>query len=94
MYARLATFQNDPANIDNAIATIRADVESGNVPPGLAGADVLLLVDRESGKLLGLTLFESEEAMRKGDDALNAMSGAAGRRGSVEFYEVPVQTLR
>jgi hypothetical protein len=37
-------------------------------------------------------LFESVEAMRRGDEALNAMP-AGGGRVSVEFYEVPVQTL-
>ena len=53
-----------------------------------------VLVDRESGKGLGVTLFESEEAMRRGDEALNAMNPGAGeRRVSVEFYEVPVQTI-
>ena len=49
---------------------------------------------RPRGKTLGITLFESEEAMRRGDEALNAMSPSGGeRRTSVEFYEVPVQTV-
>jgi len=60
--------------------------------PGLEGARMLMLVNRENGKSLGVMLFESEEAMRRGDDALNAMPGGGGRV-SVEFYEVPVQTL-
>ena len=93
MHARVATFQSDPANLDDGIARIRADVESGNVPPELAGAKVLVLVSRESGTVLGITLFENEEAMREGDKALNAMPGPAGQRSSVEFYEVPVQTV-
>jgi hypothetical protein len=55
---------------------------------------MLMLVNRETGKGLGVTLFENEEAMRRGDEALNAMSpGASERRTSVEFYEVPVQTV-
>ena len=55
---------------------------------------MLMLVNRETGKGLGVTLFESEEAMRRGDEALNAMSpGASESRTSVEFYEVPVQTV-
>jgi hypothetical protein len=94
MYARVATFEGDPASIDQAISMVRADVESGDVPPGLEGAKMLMLVDRESGKGIGITLFESEEAMRRGDEALNAMNPGAGeRRTSVEFFEVPVQTL-
>ena len=55
---------------------------------------MLMLVNRETGKGLGVTLFESEEAMRRGDEALNAMNpGGTERRTSVELYEVPVQTV-
>jgi hypothetical protein len=43
---------------------------------------------------VGVTLFETEEAMRRGDEALNAMNPqGTERRTSVEFFEVPVQTL-
>lgn len=94
MYARVATFESDPAKIDEAINLVRAEVNSGDTPPGLEGAKMLMLVNRESGKGLGVTLFESEEAMRRGDEALNSMSpGTSERRTSVEFYEVPVQTV-
>jgi hypothetical protein len=94
MYARVAAFQSDPAMVDDAIEMVRGRVESGETPPGLEGAKMLMLVDRASGKGLGVTLFESEEAMRRGDAALNAMStGGSERRLSVEFYEVPVQTV-
>jgi hypothetical protein len=94
MYARVATFESDPANVDNAINLVRTEVESGNTRAGLEGAKMLMLVNRKSGRGLGVTLFESEEAMRRGDEALNAMNpGASERRTSVEFYEVPVQTV-
>ena len=94
MYARVATFESDPANVDNAIEMVRAEVESENTPPGLEGAKMMMLVNRETGKGLGVTLFESEDAMRRGDEALNAMNpGGTERRTSVEFYEVPVQTV-
>ena len=95
MYARVATFEGDPADADKAISMVRAQVESGDPPPGLEGAKMLMLMNREKGKGLGVTLYESEEAMRRGDEALNAMDPGpgAGRRTSVEFYEVPVQTL-
>jgi hypothetical protein len=73
---------------------VREEVESGNPPPGLEGAKMLMLIDRTTGKGLGVTLFESEEAMRRGDEALNAMNpGGGGRRTSVDFYEVPVHTV-
>ena len=61
-------------------------------PEGLEGVKaVWMLVDRENAKGLGLTFFESEEDLRRGDQALNAMSQAvdAGQsRSSVEVYEV------
>jgi hypothetical protein len=94
VYARVATFEGDPANLDSAISQVRGEVESGQTPPGLEGAKMMMLINRESGKGLGVTLFESEEAMRRGDEALNALNPGAGeRRTSVEFYEVPVQTI-
>ena len=93
MYARIATFESDPAKIDDAIEMVRSDV-AGDTPAGLEGAKMLMLVNRETGKGLGVTLFETEEAMRRGDEALNAMNpGGTERRVSVEFYEVPVHTV-
>jgi hypothetical protein len=94
MYARVATFESRPENVDDVIAMIRAQVESEETPLGLEGAKMLMLVNRETGKGVGVTLFESEEAMRRGDEALNAMNpGGVERRVSVEFFEVPVQTV-
>ena len=94
MYARVATFESDPSKVDDAIELVRSEVESGNTPAGLEGAKMLMLVNRETGKGLGVTLFEGEEAMRRGDEALNAMNpGNTERRTAVEFYEVPVQTV-
>ena len=95
MYARVATFEGDPCRVDDAIAMVRGQVESEETPAGLEGAKMLMLVNRETGKGLGVTLFDSEEAMRRGDEALNAMNpGGTERRTSVEFFEVPVQTVR
>jgi len=94
MYARVATFEGAPAGVDDSIREVRAAVEASETPPGLEGAKMLMLVNRETGKGLGITLFESEEAMRRGDEALNAMNPAGPeRRTSVEFYEVPVRTV-
>ena len=50
MHARVATFESDPASVDDAINMVRAEVESGNVPAGLEGAKMLMLVNRESGR--------------------------------------------
>ena len=94
MYARVATFESDPSKVNDAIELVRSQVESGDTPEGLVGAKMLMLVNRESGKGVGVTLFEDEEAMRRGDEALNAMNpGGTEQRTSVEFFEVPVHTV-
>jgi len=94
MHARVATF-NLGDDVDQTINQVRGDVESGNRPPGLEDAKgVMMLVDRSSGKSIGITFFDDEEALRRGDEALNAMSpSGGGSRTGVEFYEVAVQRM-
>jgi hypothetical protein len=92
MYARIASFQGDPGNIDEAIEAVQNRVAAGP-PAALEGAKMLMLVNRETGKGYGITLYDSEEARRRGDEALNAMPGPGGTRISVEFCEAPVSTL-
>lgn len=91
--ARVARFGGDPADVDARVQKLRSALDAGSVPPELADAKFLLLVDRQSGGMLGLTLFDTEEAMQKGDEAMNAGPGNAGNRSAVEFYEVPLHTL-
>jgi hypothetical protein len=62
---------------------------SSDVPPELRGARMLVLVDRQSGARLMIAIFDTEEALHKGDAAMNAGNpGNAGKRTAVEFYEV------
>jgi len=98
MHARVAEFEiSDPSQIDQMIEGIRKDVESGSPPPGLEDAKgMMILVDRDSRKTIGITFFDSEEALKRGDEVLNKMSpdpGSSMRRSSVEFYEVPIQRM-
>jgi hypothetical protein len=89
MWVRVARFESDPGSVDAAIEETRSFAASGNVPPELAGAKMLMLVDRQSGGRLVLTTFDTEEAMPKGDAAMSAgQPRNAGRRSSVAFYEV------
>jgi exopolysaccharide biosynthesis protein len=94
MHARVATF-NLGEGLDETINQVRSDVESGNRPPGLEDAKgVMMLVDRSSGKSIGITFFDDEDALKRGDEALNAMSpSGGGSRMGVEFYEVAVQRM-
>jgi hypothetical protein len=93
MWARVARFEGDPADIDARVERLRAGLDAGVFESELADAKFLMLVDRTSGGMLGVALFDSEEAMRKADEAMNAGPGNAGSRTSVEFYEVPLHTL-
>jgi hypothetical protein len=94
MHARVATFHNDPDKIDGAIAKIRENIDAGMpTMPELADAQFLMLANRETGTMLGIALFDTEEAMRAGDVAMNAGPGQAGSRSAVEFYEVAIHTL-
>ena len=92
MFARIAKFEGAAAQgFEATREQIEADMSSGNVPEGLEGAtEVMLLVDRDGGTALGVVFFETEEDLRRGDEALNSMSPgeAGGRRSSVDKYEV------
>ena len=93
MWARVARFEGDPADVDARLERLRSALDAGTFAPELADAKLLMLVDRESGGMLGVTLFESEEAMHKADAVMNAGPGNAGSRSAVEFYEVPLHRL-
>jgi hypothetical protein len=93
MWARVARFDGDPADVDERLGRLRGLLEGENLPAELADAKLLILVDRETGGMLGVTLFASEEAMRTADVAMNAGAGHAGSRAAVEFYEVPIHVL-
>ena len=94
MYVRVATFESTD-NVDETIEQVKGDVENDNRPPGLEDAKgMMMLVDRKSGKSMGIVMFETEEALKRGDEALNAMSpSGGGTRSSVEFYELPVSVF-
>jgi hypothetical protein len=94
MYVRVATFEQS-GDLDEAIDMVKQDVENNNRPPGLEDAKgMMMLVNRETGKSVGIVMFETEEALKRGDEALNAMSpSGGGSRSSVEIYEMPVSAF-
>jgi hypothetical protein len=99
VYARIATFEGgDAAGLDAGVEATRKQIDesigSGSPPPGLEGVKgAWILVERESGRSLGITFFETEEDLRRGDEALNAMSPGSGegRRTDVAVYEVALR---
>ena len=92
MYARLAQFTGDPGSIDEMIAGIRQNLESGEMPPGLEGVQrVMVLIDRGSGKNTSLIFCATEDELRKADEALNQMTPEGGvSRTAVELLEVAI----
>ena len=96
MYARVASWEGaDAETLERTAAEIRTQAdEEGGPPEGLPAKGVLLLNDTEGGRSLGITLFETEDDHRTGDEKLNEMSPPGegmGRRVSVVKYEVAVQ---
>ena len=95
MYARVAQWQGAEAESLRATAAeIKAQAEAGEgPPPGVPAKEFLLLQDPEGGRTIAVTLFESEDDYRQGDETLNSMSppsGGMGERVSVERYELAV----
>jgi hypothetical protein len=92
MLARVATFEGeDPGTMEENIGQMRDQSASGP-PEGVPATGFLVLVDR-AGKSLVISFFESEEDLRKGDEALNQMSpptGMKGKRSAVETFEVAI----
>ncbi len=94
MYARVTTIQGSPGKMDDA----KGHVQEQTLPQlremeGFKG--FVALGDRQSGKVLGVAFWESEEALRATEQAVSDVrSGAAGAAdgvvAGVEEYEVLV----
>ena len=92
MYARLTTLEAPPDRMDDATSVVQEQVL-----PQLQQMDgfkgFVALRDRGSGKVRGLALWESEEALRATDEAAARIRGGGqeatgGTIVSVENYEV------
>lgn len=103
MYVRIARFEGgDVARLDEQIAEMKSQIDgarSGGLPADAPAALQTLaetatrfveLVDRKTGTAMGMTFCETEDDMRRADEALDSMSPdeGGGRRTSVEIYEV------
>ena len=94
MYARVSTIQGTPGKVDD----VTTHIQEQTLPQlqkmeGFEG--FVALGDRQSGKLLGVAFWESEEALQATEQALSSVrSGAAEAAGGivagVERYEVLV----
>ena len=94
MFARVSTYQGDPAQIDQGL-----NYASENILPRVKQVDgfegVYYLVDRQSGKALTITLWESEEALRASEEEANRLRSESAESASatiedVQRYEVGI----
>jgi hypothetical protein len=93
MHARVTSLAGSPADIDAGIDNFRANV----VPFAReAGKGAILLIDRETGEAVAITLWDDEQALRASEERANALrADAAGQMGATQQptvgrYEVAV----
>jgi len=92
MYARVAAFEGrDMSLADSLVAKVRDSARHEDAIPGAHG--FLMLIDREQGTALGITLFATEKEIRAAEPAFEEMASTIpekmrGRRVSVDTYEV------
>jgi heme-degrading monooxygenase HmoA len=90
VYARVASFEGRDASLTDELVKRVRDQGPGSVPDAKG---FLGLFDRERGTALGITFFDTEEAIRNSqrafeDMAQNFPAEMRGRRASVDVSEV------
>src|SRR3954452_25204741 len=91
MYARSTTVHADPQRIDEGIANVRDEVMPAvQSMPGCMGLS--MLCDRDSGRCIITTSWDSEESMSASRDAVRAMRERAadvmGGQFDVQEWEI------
>ncbi len=92
MYARVASFEGRDSSLTDELVQRVRDQGPSSVPDAKG---FLGLFDRERGTSLGITFFDSEEAIRNSEQAFEDMAQQfspemRGRRTSVDVYEVSI----
>ena len=94
MHARMSTITGSPDQVDAGISDFQEKVTPWIKENGGHGG--ILLIDRETGKAIAITLWDDEETMRQSEEAANVhrrrvtdeMQGT--QTPTVERYEVAV----
>jgi hypothetical protein len=89
-YARAVTFETN----DAALEALVNEINSHDGPPeGVPAKRITILADRAAGKVIVSVRFGSEEDLRKGAAALEAMNppDTGMRRVAVDEYEVVLE---
>ena len=94
MHARVSTFEGSPDLIDEMLRQVREQVlPQAKKDEGFKG--MIALGDRQSGKTLGITFWESEDDMRASEEAANRLRSESAEAGGqtiagVERYKVGI----
>lgn len=91
MYARVVRFTDiDPTRVEDRAS--RTEGGEGP-PPDVPAKSFRVVVDESQSTAVVVFIFDTEEEMRKADDALNAMdaSETPGTRASVDQGEVKAE---
>ena len=97
MYARVAAFENrDMSGLDGLIQAVRDREDGGKTFPDALG--MYMLVDRPSGTMLGISIFESEDAIRAAEPMFERMGDEIpeelrGKRLAVDTFEVAIHEV-
>lgn len=95
MHARITTIQGDPSQAEEAIAMVQDQVIPG--AKGMQGfSGGYWALDRESGRMLAITLWESEDAMTQSEEMAASLREEStkqlgGEVASVERFEIVAQ---
>ena len=93
MYARTTTLRGDPQAVDDLIATVRDEVLPGLMQlQGCVGLS--LLVDRDAGRAIATSAWETEDAMRASAESVRPLRDRAaqafGGTPEIEEWEIAV----
>jgi hypothetical protein len=94
MHARVTSLSGAPDEVDAGIADFREKVVPFTHERGGKGG--ILLVDRETGAAIAITLWEDEQALRASEERANQLRAAvaeemhASEQPTVNRYEVAV----
>lgn len=97
MHARMFAFEGSPEEIDAAVALAREEILAiERQMPGFRG--LILLSDKEAGKLVSLSLWESQEQMQQSEASARMLTrvGAqsiGGKRVAAEPFDVALLDL-
>jgi hypothetical protein len=96
MHARVSTLNGKPDKIDASLEGIEGQIDVMKQQDGFKG--FTLMVDRSSGKCIGVSFWESEEQMNAAEAGVRGIREQAAAdldagAPTVELFEVAIDTM-